>query len=57
MAPQAERIEELADILEVVHALAGKFGIDMAELGRAADVKRAERAGFNGGLWLVSRNK
>jgi predicted house-cleaning noncanonical NTP pyrophosphatase (MazG superfamily) len=57
MAPQAERIEELADILEVVHALAGKFGIDMAELGRAADVKRAERAGFNGGLWLVSRGK
>jgi predicted house-cleaning noncanonical NTP pyrophosphatase (MazG superfamily) len=54
-APRAERIEELADILEVIHTLARKFGLDMAELERADDAKRAERGGFDGGLWLVSR--
>jgi predicted house-cleaning noncanonical NTP pyrophosphatase (MazG superfamily) len=54
-ASPSERIEELADILEVVEALAGKFGIDMAAVERAADAKRAERGGFDGGLWLVSQ--
>jgi predicted house-cleaning noncanonical NTP pyrophosphatase (MazG superfamily) len=53
-APENERIEELADILEVVRALAQYLGIDMAELERVAAAKRAERGGFAYGLWLVS---
>ena len=53
-ASPTERIEELADIFEVVHALARKFGVDMAGLERAADAKRAERGGFDSGLWLLS---
>jgi predicted house-cleaning noncanonical NTP pyrophosphatase (MazG superfamily) len=56
-AQRAERVEELADILEVVHALAGRFGIDVAGLQRAADAKRAERGGFDGGIWLVSHSE
>ena len=52
IAPQDGRTEELADILEVVLALAGTFGIEPDALEKAADTKRAERGGFDGGLWL-----
>ncbi len=53
-ASTAERVEELADILEVVQALARRLGVDTAGLTRAADAKRAERGGFDDGLWLIS---
>lgn len=55
-ARHSQRIEELADIFEVVQALARKLGIDMTTLERAADAKRARRGGFDGGLWLVSQD-
>lgn len=54
-ASPTERIEELADIFEVVQALARNLGVDMAGLARAADAKRAERGGFDSGLWLLSQ--
>ena len=38
----------------MIQALASNFGIDMNRLGSVADAKRAERGGFDGGLWLVS---
>ncbi len=56
-ASASQRLEELADIYEVIQALARNFGIDMNRLGRVADAKRAERGGFDGGLWLVSDSK
>jgi hypothetical protein len=43
--------------LEVVHALARRFGIDVVGLQRVADAKRAERGGFDGRIWLVSHRK
>lgn len=48
------RREELADVLEVVRALAAHLGISMGELDRIADNKRSERGGFNQGIWLES---
>ncbi|MFN8031863.1 MAG: nucleoside triphosphate pyrophosphohydrolase [Mycobacterium sp.] len=52
-APENQRTEELADILEVVRALADKLGMDMTALEQVADSKRAERGSFDRGLWLV----
>lgn len=46
------RIEELADVLEVVRALADRFGIDMPTLVQLTNAKRDERGGFAAGLWL-----
>ena len=47
-------LEELADIAEVVFALAAELGYDQANLFAAADKKRAERGGFSAGVVLVS---
>lgn len=52
-APVDDRVEELADILEVVHALAAYVGTDSATLQRVADAKRRQRGGFTRGLWLL----
>ena len=46
-------VEELADVLEVLRALAGDVGLSMADVTAVADRKRAERGGFEGGLYLV----
>ena len=51
-ASPPDRVEELADIFEVVQTLAVKFGIDMAGLLGVAEAKRAERGGFDAGFWL-----
>lgn len=56
-ASATQRVEELADIYEVLLALARNFGIDMNGLVRVAEAKRAERGGFDSGLWLVSDGK
>jgi len=45
--------EELADILEVVHALARTHGLDPAELEKLRAAKAAERGGFDHRLVLV----
>jgi predicted house-cleaning noncanonical NTP pyrophosphatase (MazG superfamily) len=44
--------EELADVLEVVHALAAAHGISPAELERLRSAKAAERGGFGKRLVL-----
>lgn len=51
-APPQERLEELADVLEVVRALAGHFGHTLDEVQAAADAKAAVRGGFEQRLWL-----
>ena len=45
--------EELADVLEVVRALAAGLGLSLDDVTAAADRKTAERGGFDGGLFLV----
>ena len=47
-------LEELADIAEVVFALAAELGYNQSDLLAAADQKRAERGGFARGVVLVS---
>ena len=46
-ATAAELAEELADVLEVVIALAAAEGLDMAQIEALRLAKRAERGGFD----------
>ncbi|MCX5528985.1 nucleoside triphosphate pyrophosphohydrolase [Streptomyces sp. NBC_00006] len=45
-------LEELADVLEVVHALAGLHGHSLAELEQARAAKATTRGGFKQGFVL-----
>ena len=47
-------LEELADIAEVVFALAAELGYNQSALLAAAEQKRADRGGFATGVVLVS---
>ncbi|MFA1539962.1 hypothetical protein [Actinomadura monticuli] len=47
-------IDELADVLEVIHAYAECLGVEMPEIDRARRTKRAARGGFSGGVVLIS---
>ena len=47
--------EELADILEVVYALAEANGYSREELNRLCAEKRAERGGFHDRIFLVGK--
>ncbi|QGN32246.1 nucleoside triphosphate pyrophosphohydrolase [Microlunatus sp. Gsoil 973] len=49
-----ERLEESADVYEVLLAIAGKSGFDFAEIEAAAERKRAARGGFGERIWLES---
>lgn len=49
----AESVEELADILEILFALAQKYGADEDELLEIRDAKRDERGGFDEGIYLI----
>ena len=49
------RIEELADVLEVVLALGRLYGIDRKSLDRARATKAAERGTFEARIVLISR--
>lgn len=49
-----EMLEELADVLEVVHAIAGKMGISVDDVERKRRAKRARLGGFDGDV-LISR--
>jgi predicted house-cleaning noncanonical NTP pyrophosphatase (MazG superfamily) len=46
------RTEELADVLEVLLALATDFGVSWANVEAVAAAKRAERGGFQQGIWM-----
>lgn len=45
-------VEEMADILEVMHGILHHRGIPWEELERVREKKRAERGGFDGGIFL-----
>lgn len=49
---EAQNVEELADILEVVLALAKTHGVSEADLLRVQKQKREERGGFERKLFL-----
>jgi predicted house-cleaning noncanonical NTP pyrophosphatase (MazG superfamily) len=44
---------ELADLLEVVRALASEYGVSWDQVSASADQKRGERGGFEQRLFLV----
>lgn len=44
--------EELADVFEVVLAIAAQLGVAWAEIERLARDKREERGGFEQALWM-----
>ncbi|MEX2290274.1 MAG: nucleoside triphosphate pyrophosphohydrolase [Mycobacteriales bacterium] len=52
-ASEQELPKELADVLEVVRALARDLGLPMAEIAHLADEKRERHGGFDEGLFLV----
>ena len=45
--------EELADVYEVLEAFAERMGIAPDELAKLKDHKRAERGGFEEGIFLI----
>jgi predicted house-cleaning noncanonical NTP pyrophosphatase (MazG superfamily) len=52
---QAERrhkLEEIADIFEVLSAIAASEGHTLDEVQSAAEAKRVEKGGFAGRIWL-----
>ncbi|WP_331740607.1 nucleoside triphosphate pyrophosphohydrolase (plasmid) [Streptomyces sp. NBC_00015] len=48
--------EELADVLEVVHALAAVLGVDVGQLEKIRESKASERGGFEDRIvWTGNR--
>ena len=45
-------LEELADLLEVIEALAEQLGSSLDEIMELKQRKRSKRGGFEQGLWL-----
>lgn len=50
-----QNLEELADILEVVYALAENIGCTREELQRIYDKKHTERGGFRERIFLIGK--
>lgn len=46
--------KELADVLEVVRAIAEAYGLDMSSIDQVREAKRAERGGFTRRLYLYT---
>lgn len=47
------RLEELADVLEVIRGLLAEAGLSLSDLLSVANAKRTERGGFEQGVWLT----
>lgn len=52
-AQDEAKFEELADVYEVVLAIAADLGVSWDEIIDIASAKRAELGGFDGCLWLL----
>ncbi|PHF65843.1 nucleoside triphosphate pyrophosphohydrolase [Priestia aryabhattai] len=48
-----EAVEELADILELIHASLGAYGVDFEELEAMRKEKKEKRGGFDKGIYLI----
>lgn len=55
-ASRAEELDELADVLEALTALARALGHTEEALAGAASAKRADRGSFAGRVWLEAVN-
>jgi len=53
---ESDNIEELADILEVVEALARMKGVEWQKLIEIKEAKRRERGGFEKGYILIAKD-
>ena len=53
-ADPAQKVEELADLLEVLRALAKLENVSLTDIRKAADQKRRKSGGFEEGLVLLS---
>ena len=51
-ADPGSRLEEAADVYEVLLAIARTLDVDMATVAATADAKRAARGGFERRIWL-----
>lgn len=51
-ADSSGRVEEMADVLEVLRGMALAVGVEWEAIEEVARVKRRERGGFEGGIWL-----
>ena len=51
-APPEKRIEEIADVVEVLYAIAEDLGLDWDTVQAERLRKRCERGGFEGRVWL-----
>jgi predicted house-cleaning noncanonical NTP pyrophosphatase (MazG superfamily) len=49
-----QRIEEMADLLEVLAAVAERLGVTLDQVQDVGHIKRSSRGGFNDGLFLYS---
>lgn len=56
-ARQEERLEEAADVYEVLLAIIGRLGLEADDLAVAAARKRKERGGFEARLWWESSSE
>lgn len=52
VADTASRLEEAADVYEVLVAIARSMNVSMAEVEQRAKQKRADRGGFDERWWL-----
>jgi predicted house-cleaning noncanonical NTP pyrophosphatase (MazG superfamily) len=52
-----DAVEELADILEVIHALAEAHGVSIEELEHVRKTKAKERGGFQEKIFLIDVEK
>ena len=48
-----QRVEEMADVFEVLMSIAGVAGFSLGEVMEAASEKRGARGGFTKRLWLM----
>lgn len=55
-APEDKRVEEVADVIEVLQALVEDYGLDWDEVEAEGTRKRYERGGFGGRIWLEEEN-
>ena len=46
------RTEELADVFEVLRAIAAESGLDWSDIDAVAEAKREDRGGFARGYWM-----
>ena len=54
-APNDKRIEEAADVLEVLHTMVEDYGLDWDAVEVEVRRKRQEKGGFGGRVWLETR--